>query len=226
MVTGWAMLPRAKYARQPMAHLLVLCIIQKSNANAHGFWKTNITTTCRVPFWRKKTVTYVTVRPNSLRQSRREVKNDVWKYLQTIVIGLYAVCGHLLDNQDRAFHLVKHGNKAASDTLYFYTFRETSFKKPLFSAPTRACTEGHHQPQMRGPGCTFERRAGIQWDRFHLIISGIGIFSSGEEFLNWCFHFIICTRHVRVLDFVSFRSVPFNIPIGKTKVEGTPTERV
>jgi len=45
---------------------------------------------------------YVTGRPNSLRPSRREVKNDVWKYLQTIVMRLYAVCGHLLDNQDRA----------------------------------------------------------------------------------------------------------------------------
>ena len=50
----------------------------------------------------QKTVRYVTGRPNILRPSRREVKNDVRKYLQNIVIGLYAVCGHLLDNQNRA----------------------------------------------------------------------------------------------------------------------------
>jgi len=39
-----------------------------------------------------KTVPSVTDRPNNLRPSRREVKNDVWKYLQMVVIGLYAVC--------------------------------------------------------------------------------------------------------------------------------------
>jgi len=54
----------------------------------------------------EKPVPYVTARPNSLRPSRREVKNDVWKYLQIIVIGLCAVCGHLLDNQDRALNLL------------------------------------------------------------------------------------------------------------------------
>ena len=41
-----------------------------------------------------------------LRQSSREVKNDVWKYSQLIVIGLYTVCGYLLDNQDRALRLI------------------------------------------------------------------------------------------------------------------------
>ena len=30
------------------------------------------------------------------------VKINVWKYLQTIVMGLYAVCEEKLDNQDRA----------------------------------------------------------------------------------------------------------------------------
>ena len=54
----------------------------------------------------QKTIPYVTARPNNLRLSRRGVKNDVWKYLQIIVIGLYAVCGHLLDNQDRALVLL------------------------------------------------------------------------------------------------------------------------
>jgi len=44
---------------------------------------------------------YVTARPNDLRPSRREAKNDVWKYLQIIVIAMFAVCGHLLDIQDR-----------------------------------------------------------------------------------------------------------------------------
>jgi len=63
-------------------------------------------------------------------------------------------------------------------------------------------------------------------------------FRPGEEFWNWCFHLIICTRHVRVLDFVSFRSVPFKVPVpelyayssgtwklklAKLKVEGTRT---
>jgi hypothetical protein len=53
----------------------------------------------------QKTVRYVTERPNTLRPSRRDVKNHVWKYLQNIVIGLYAVCGYLLDNQDRTLSL-------------------------------------------------------------------------------------------------------------------------
>jgi len=55
-------------------------------------------------------VHYVTGRPNILtrRLSRREVKNDVWKYLQNTVIRLYAaVCGHLLDNQNRAHSIEK-----------------------------------------------------------------------------------------------------------------------
>jgi len=47
-----------------------------------------------------KTVPYVTTRPNNMRPSRREVKNDVWKYLQIFVVGMYAVCRHLLDYQD------------------------------------------------------------------------------------------------------------------------------
>jgi len=50
----------------------------------------------------QKTVPYVTERPINLRPSRRELKNDVWKYLQMVVIGLYAVCGHMLDNQVHA----------------------------------------------------------------------------------------------------------------------------
>ena len=53
----------------------------------------------------QKTVPYVTARPNYSRLSHREAKNNVWKYLQIIVIGLYAVCGHLLDYQDRALSL-------------------------------------------------------------------------------------------------------------------------
>jgi len=34
----------------------------------------------------------VTGRSNISRLSRREVNNDVWKYLQNIVMGLHAVC--------------------------------------------------------------------------------------------------------------------------------------
>jgi len=60
------------------------------------------------------------------------------------------------------------------------------------------------------------------------------------KFPNSCFHLIICTRHVRVPDFVKFRSIPFNFPVpkryahpslsgtckmkmAKPKVEGKPT---
>ena len=54
----------------------------------------------------QKTIRYVNERPNILRPSRQEVKHEVWKYIQNIVIGLYAVCGHLLDNQDRTLSLI------------------------------------------------------------------------------------------------------------------------
>jgi len=56
----------------------------------------------------------MTARPNILRPSRREVKNDVWKYLQIIVIGLCAVCGRLLDDQDRALTPRQNGRKMSS----------------------------------------------------------------------------------------------------------------
>ena len=39
----------------------------------------------------QKTGSYVTGRPKCSGPSRREVKNDVCKYLQTVVMGLYAV---------------------------------------------------------------------------------------------------------------------------------------
>jgi len=50
----------------------------------------------------QKTGNYETGRPDCLGLSRREVKIDVWKYLKTIVMGLYAVCEEKLDNQHRA----------------------------------------------------------------------------------------------------------------------------
>ena len=34
-----------------------------------------------------------------------KIKIDVWKYIRTIIIGLYAVCRHLLDNHNRAHSL-------------------------------------------------------------------------------------------------------------------------
>jgi len=34
-----------------------------------------------------------------------EIKIDVRKYIQTIIIGLYALCGHMLDNHNRAHSL-------------------------------------------------------------------------------------------------------------------------
>jgi len=61
--------------------------LQKQNS-----WKCKISKNCLLR----------DLRPNILRPSRREVKNDVWKYFQNIVICLYAGCGHLLDNQNRA----------------------------------------------------------------------------------------------------------------------------
>ena len=51
-------------------------------------------------FVKKKSENSATGITDNLRPSRREVKNDVWKYPQIIVIGLYTVYGYLLDNQD------------------------------------------------------------------------------------------------------------------------------
>ena len=39
----------------------------------------------------QRIVPYMTIRPSNFRPSRREVKNVMCKYLQIIVIGLYAV---------------------------------------------------------------------------------------------------------------------------------------
>jgi len=49
----------------------------------------------------QKTGSYVTGRPNCSGPSCREVKIDVWKYIQTIVMGLYAVCEQKLAHPDR-----------------------------------------------------------------------------------------------------------------------------
>jgi len=48
----------------------------------------------------QKTGSYVTGRPDCSGPSRREVTIDVWKYLQTIVMGLYAVLGQKLAHPD------------------------------------------------------------------------------------------------------------------------------
>jgi len=45
----------------------------------------------------------MTERPDCSGLSRREVKIDVWKYLQTIVMGLYAVSEQRLAHPDRVF---------------------------------------------------------------------------------------------------------------------------
>jgi len=67
----------------------------------------------------QKTVPYVTARRNNFRPSRREVKNDVWKYFQIIVIVLCAFCGHLLDNHwARTVHLSLY-----SDSMNVYTVK-------------------------------------------------------------------------------------------------------
>jgi len=44
----------------------------------------------------------VTERVRVRALSHLEIKIDVWKYIRTIIIGQYAVCGHLLDNHNRA----------------------------------------------------------------------------------------------------------------------------
>jgi len=54
----------------------------------------------------KKPGVHVAGKPDCSGPSRREVKIDVWKYLQTIVMGLYAVCEEKLYNQDRTLRLV------------------------------------------------------------------------------------------------------------------------
>jgi len=50
----------------------------------------------------QKTGPYVTGRPNNLRPSRREVKNDLSYYLHSIVMGLYAVSDQKLAHPNRA----------------------------------------------------------------------------------------------------------------------------
>jgi len=58
-------------------------------ASVESLRGTQILPICRDHFWGEKTACYVTGRPNIL--SPREVKNDVWRYLRNIVMGLYAV---------------------------------------------------------------------------------------------------------------------------------------
>jgi len=53
----------------------------------------------------QKTGSYMTGRPNYSGPSQREVKNDMWNYLQTVVMGLYAVCEQKLAHPDRALSL-------------------------------------------------------------------------------------------------------------------------
>jgi len=49
----------------------------------------------------QKSGSYVTGRHDYSGPSRREVKIDAWKYLQTIVMGLYAVSEQKLAHPDR-----------------------------------------------------------------------------------------------------------------------------
>jgi len=51
----------------------------------------------------QKTGSYVTGKPDCSGPSCREVKIDVWKYLQTIVMGLDAICEQTLVHPDRIF---------------------------------------------------------------------------------------------------------------------------
>jgi len=58
-----------------------------------------------VHFWQKKSCRSVTRKPNILRPSRREVKIDVLKYLQHVVMGLNTNLWGFVDNLDRATSL-------------------------------------------------------------------------------------------------------------------------
>ena len=49
----------------------------------------------------QKTGSYMTGRHDCSGPSRREAEIDVWKYLQTIVIGLYAVSEQKFTHPDR-----------------------------------------------------------------------------------------------------------------------------
>ena len=74
-----------------------------------------------------KPANYVTARPNSLRPSCREVKNDVWKYLQTIVMGLYAACEQKLAHPDRVLSLpLSPGRNFYLPTQSQASYRSTS----------------------------------------------------------------------------------------------------
>jgi len=54
----------------------------------------------------QKTVMYVTGRKELSGSCRRKMKIDVWKYLQTIFMGLYAVSEQKLAHPDRVFGLL------------------------------------------------------------------------------------------------------------------------
>jgi len=80
--------------------------------------QTNDSTNISSPFLRGETGRYVTGRPKSLRPSHREVKNNVWKYLQTIVICLYAVCEQKLAHPDRVLILLKVPGSGVDELNY------------------------------------------------------------------------------------------------------------
>jgi len=60
----------------------------------------------------QKTGSYVTGRPDFSGPSLREVKIDLWKYFQTIIMGLYEICEQKLAHPDRVLsHTSQKQNK-------------------------------------------------------------------------------------------------------------------
>jgi len=53
-----------------------------------------------------KLAVHVTGKPDCSGLSSREVKTDMWKYFQTIVMGLYAVCEQKLAHPDRVLSVL------------------------------------------------------------------------------------------------------------------------
>jgi len=96
----------------------------------------------------------VTRRPDCSGPSRREVRTDVWKYLQTIVIGLYAVCKEKLDNRHRAHRpnrAVFTGKKLRREAgKVTCQDRHSTFNNGVRNAIRRGAAENEVQKRLTG----------------------------------------------------------------------------
>jgi len=116
-----------------------------------------------------KTGSYVTGRPDCSGPSRREVKIDVWKYLQTIVMGLYAVSEQKLAHPDRVLSL-RLGKPCCEAGKVTYQDRRSTFNDSKRNAIRRGAAENEvpkHQEKLTCAGrqISTPRRRYEKWCR-------------------------------------------------------------